>query len=227
MAVVEVAAGSASLAEGAGGGQGSERPSGPTSVASCAPTGPRCSRRRELVGRGRSFFPSPGPGCVNPYPPFSVAVEPFSCDSLPSVSLSRDLPSVWMCVSPQQASSRWGKVDPSTPVCPALSGPPSQLFSGFSVSALPLAPTPPVLFVSGLPNFLSLWTPTCPLCLSGTPRQITPIGLYSPLSRSFLLQAPPSSLSVCLSQSEVLSPCPSAVLCLGSSTQLYASTCPH
>lgn len=164
------------MAEGEGSGQGSERPSGRTSVASCAPTGPPCSHRRELGGRGRSFFPSLVPRCVNPYPPFSVAVEPFSCDSLPSVSLSQDLPSVWMCVSPQQASSRGGKVDPAAPVCPALLGPPSQVFSGFSISVSPL------LFSLSL-------TPQFPVC--GPPRSLC-VSLELP-GRSPLLVSIPHS----------------------------------
>lgn len=141
---------------------------------------------------------------MNPYPPFPVAGEPSSCDSLPSVSLSQDLPSVWMCVSPQQASSRWGKVDPSTPVCPAVLGPSSQRFSGFSVS-VPPPPRPSVFFVSGLPSFLCLWTPTFPLCVSGTPRRI-PLFVSIPHSLAVLFYSGPSLFSVRLSHLRWFSP---------------------
>lgn len=160
-AVVEVAAGSASLAEGEGSGHGSERPSGPTSVAGCAPTGPQCSHRRELAGRGRSFSPSPSltrPSLSPWIPPPATPFRPSVCPrtSLPSgcVSAPSRLPLVGVRSTPAPRSVR-----------PAVLGPPSQLFSGFSVSA----PRPSVFFVSGLPRFPC--GPPQSRSASGTPRQ--------------------------------------------------------
>lgn len=89
--------------QGAGGGGGEGWGHGvPAALRPClrlllCPEGPQDPHRRDLGG-GR-FFRRPFPECMSPSPPFPLSLWTL-LPRVPSVCLSQDLPSVWVCVSP-------------------------------------------------------------------------------------------------------------------------------
>lgn len=97
-------------------GHGVQAVPGPCLRRLLRPTGAPAPTPKGL-GRGALFSHRPVAVCVceNPPPPCPLSLW----------TLLPRLPSVWVCVSPQRASSGSAQVDPSCPFCPAVSGSPS------------------------------------------------------------------------------------------------------
>lgn len=170
------------------GGAGCERSVGPVSVAYSAPSG---EARAKAAWEGP---PSPvRPRVREPSPALPPRHRgPSSRGCLPSVCLRPSLPSG--CVS---AAGRLPPVGlrltlPPRSVRLSQDRPPSFSPVGVSVSG------PPILFVSGLPGLLYLWSTPFPPCVSGIPKQISRSPLLRHSFPTSVLLRPFCLLCVCL-----------------------------